>query len=454
MMVDRSGLENREMIRFGKRSAHCAGVALSLAMASVMAAEARVGDTAIERWQDGKQGAVSITYDGGTINQFKVALPIMNELGLKASFFIVTGDITGSRWKGEFIGRPVEEILEESVTVPLKEENFFERATAVRYLGYEDVGPHHTRAGDFFELGKFGEAYSEIDEAYMKVRRGEYKPLTEPYDNETVDVSWDELKVIAAQGHEFASHSVSHPQLAICDDQNILFELEKSRDEILEHLGPKHTFSHECPHGSENPRVMKFALSTYPVLRNRMPEPFLAELNRWNKTPPGQPDKEYVQWQRGPKTSTTMEEMKSWMDTTLDSDKIWLVLVFHGVDGIGYQPKTGEELKEYFTYLHSVEDRLWVATFRDVAKYLRERMYGQVRSAMEGERIQVNLTHSLDAALYDLPLTLKTRVPAEWSTATVTQGETIRTITVERDDADSFILYQAIPNAGTIEIRE
>ena len=32
-----------------------------------------IGDTEITKWQDGKKGAVSITYDDGTINQFRVA---------------------------------------------------------------------------------------------------------------------------------------------------------------------------------------------------------------------------------------------------------------------------------------------------------------------------------------------------------------------------------------------
>ena len=35
----------------------------------------------------------------------------------------------------------------------------------------------------------------------------------------------------------------------------------------------------------------------------------------------------------------------------------------------------GAELKEYFGYIKSQEDKLWVATFQDVAKYMRERMH-------------------------------------------------------------------------------
>jgi len=46
-----------------------------LSLVSVSAQEPR---TEITKWQDGKLAAVSMTYDDSTINQFRVALPMMN----------------------------------------------------------------------------------------------------------------------------------------------------------------------------------------------------------------------------------------------------------------------------------------------------------------------------------------------------------------------------------------
>ena len=40
-------------------------------------ATGQVGRTEITKWQDGKRGAVSLTFDDGSINQFRVAVPIM-----------------------------------------------------------------------------------------------------------------------------------------------------------------------------------------------------------------------------------------------------------------------------------------------------------------------------------------------------------------------------------------
>lgn len=109
-----------------------------------------------------------------------------------------------------------------------------------------------------------------------------------------------------------------------------------------------------------------------------------------------------------------MALMKSWVDTVAADDNIWLVLVFHGI-GIGWEPKTGAELREYLQYMKGKEHRLWVATFQDVTKYMREREHAKVRASRRGNAIEVTLTHDLDGRLYDLPLTLETTLPADWS---------------------------------------
>ena len=149
------------------------------------------GQTEITRWYNGKSSAISITYDGGTINQFKVALPIMNKLNLPATFYIVTGDISGSEDIGAFVGRDINEIINESRTVPVNRDNFFERASAIRYVGSMEARLYHTRAGDMFELGKFDEAYRHIQEAYDKINSGEIKPENPSniYDNPDVDIT-------------------------------------------------------------------------------------------------------------------------------------------------------------------------------------------------------------------------------------------------------------------------
>jgi peptidoglycan/xylan/chitin deacetylase (PgdA/CDA1 family) len=260
------------------------------------------GQTQITRWQYGKNGAVSLTYDDGSINQFRVAVPIMDTFGLPATFFIITGDIPGSRYHGTFIGRPTNAIVEETANTPTNKDSFLERASAIGFLGYPEAIEYHTRAGEVFDEGKdFDKAYHLIDEAYAKVRQGVFKPAAEHVDavGHRERITWGELIALANRGYEFASHTVTHPRLAALDDVNLVYELEKSRQEILDHLGFKHTFSVECPYGTENPRAVQYALQRYQVARNHMPDPFVDDLDRWNTMDPADSKKEYVRWQRG-----------------------------------------------------------------------------------------------------------------------------------------------------------
>jgi len=413
----------------------------------------KTGPTEITQWQYGKRAAVSLTYDDGSINQFTVALPMMNKLSLPATFFIITGQIPGSVYQGKFIGRPVDEIIRETATIPTNKENFFERASAVAFLGYTGTLQYHTNAGSIYdEHGeeKAEEAYKIIDDAYLKVRNGEFKPKSNQ-DNRK-GVTWDQIRSYAAQGHEFASHTVTHPRLAVLDEPNMIYELEKSKEEILKQLGPRYTFSAEGPYGTENERAMEYLLKIYPASRNRMPEPFLEELNRSNKMNPGDSKKEYVQWQRGATTKTPLPLMKSWIDTVAKHNNNWLVLVFHGVDGIGYEALPGTLLEEYFQYMKQKEKDLWIATFGDVTKYLRERMNTTVKVNETKQKITVSLNHNLDPSHYDLPLTLKSYIPTSWKTVKIKQGSKETTVTAQKDERGTFVQYQAVPNSAPVEI--
>lgn len=409
--------------------------------------------TEIARWQDGKTAAISLTYDDNSANQFLVALPLMTRFGLPATFHIITGEIEGSRYHGAFIGRPVQDIVRETARIPTGPDNFFERASAIGRLGLQGGFDLHLRAGELFEEGKIGDAHRLIDEAFAKVRAGLLKsePASPPGSGER-PLTWNDLRALAAQGFEFSSHTVTHPRLAVLDEANLDYELEKSREDILDHLGPKHTFTVECPFGTEDERAVRHALARYPASRNRMPEPFLEELNRWNEKDPAASSKEYVQWQRGVLTTTPKDEMTGWVDAITRRDNIWLVLVFHGVDGIGWEPKTGAELEEYFSYIKSLEGRIWVATFQDVTKYMRERMHGRVTTVQNGDTIEIDLRHDLPAEIYDLPLTLRTSVPSGWKTVAVKQGNRTVIVRPARDSRGACVWYQAVPNADPVTL--
>ncbi len=403
------------------------------------------GYTEITKWQGDKKAAVSITYDDGTINQFTVAVPIMNKLALPGTFFVNTGKVKGSA-QGKFIGRPAETIIKETASVKTNQDNLFERASLTRFTGIDKAADYHTRAGSLFEAGKVKEACALIDEAYSKVRStGLIKKANAPV-NTTDTTTWDDFRTYIAQGHEIACHTITHPKLSVLTEPNLLYELEQCKADIEKNLGKRMTFSAECPYGSENDRVMGYAYKIFPALRNRMPEPWLEEIDRGNRKQPCTSDKEYIQWQRGPVRKISMAEMKSYVDTCMKHDNIWLVLVFHGVDGIGYEPRTGAELQEYFSYIKEREPSLYVATFGDVAKYMKERKNSTVKSDVRGNSIAVNVSSTLDPGLYDVALTLKTYIPKGWKSAVLDRKDkNPEKITILKDSGGPYVIYPFKP---------
>jgi len=413
------------------------------------------GKTEIMEWQDGKNGAVSITYDDGSYNQFKEALPIMERLKLPATFFIITGGIPGSKYHGRFIGRPVKDIIAESATIPTNDQNFLERCSAAGYLGYKGTITYVTRAASMYDSRRRrAQAYKLMDEVYQKVRHGDFPPGYQPCDEvlQEKGSTWDDFRRDAAKGYEFASHSITHASMPGLDSVNIAYELEKSKEEMRNQMGAKYTFSTEVPYGYENERVMKIAYKIYPALRNRMPEPWLTELDRPSRKTPAVNDKDYVQWQRECNTHAPLPLMKSWVDTAAARKDTWLVLVIHGVDGLGYEALPHTLLDEYFQYIKNKHDKLWVATFGDVTKYMRERENAKTTQAEKNGKIVISLSQPIDKTMYDVPLTLKTYVPANWKQAVVKQGKNVARAKVEQDERGAYIMYRAHPNGGAVTL--
>lgn len=409
--------------------------------------------TEITKWKDGKTGAISVTYDDGIINQFTIAKPIMDSLSLPATFFIITGKVEGSG-KGKFIGRNPKTIISETATIKTDSSNFFERASLIAFTGTTEAEDYHARVGSLFEAGKVTEAYQLLDEGYEKVRNTSMRNTNEVvFHNNSVDTtSWEQYKSYAAQGHEISSHTVTHPKLAVLDEVNMLYELEQSKADLAKFMGEAATFSAEGPYGTENERVMEYAHQVYPALRNRMPEDWLEEINRGSKKQPGTTDKEYVQWQRGALSNTGIDQMKAWTDTVMANENIWLVLVIHGVEDYGWEPLTTQELKEYFGDMKANKDSVWIATFGDVTKYLRERKATKINAELEENEMKISLTSDLDASVYDIPLTLKTYLPDGWASVSLNEKAGSSPLQIMSDTKGSYVQYSISPSESSFQL--
>lgn len=433
-----------------------------LALGTMRAQEVR---TEIAKWQDAKHAAVSITFDDSTINQFRVALPMLNERGLPATFFVVTGEIPGSENRPMFVGRPIMEIIRESAKVPTSKENALERSSMLRYLGevqrvqsvLDNFAPNS--AAGRIERGDF--AYFDKVLALLRESGVTYglKPMPPVRSQETDrplalqpgGLTWDELRRAGKQGHEIGNHLVSHAHTPGLDEANILYEAMKADEDIRAQMGVDHAFSIEASYGIHDPRVEKILVPRFPLTRNWVTDSSMDGIFRGDSRDPAAAKKEYVQWQRGPLSKTTVSDMTGWIDKSTATGA-WLVLVIHGVEGIGWEPVSAANLRTYFDYIKANEDRLWVATFRDAGKYVRERLASKATSRQDGDTIEVSVTHSLDPSLYNLPLTARTYVPPHWTSVQVRQGSAIVTVPVRREGDAAYATYRISPNTNPARI--
>ena len=79
-------------------------------------------------------------------------------------------------------------------------------------------------------------------------------------------------------------------------------------------------------------------------------------------------------------------------------------------------------------------------------------MNANVKIDKQGEKIIVVLNHSLDKAIYDFPLTLKTYVDTGWKNVSIKQGTKSVQVQPLVDKKGSYVLYQALANGRPIEV--
>lgn len=434
----------------------------AMAIAVVAGAEAQgVGETEITKWPDGKRAGMSITYDDGSLNQFRIAVPIMDKLGLPATFHVNTGRIPGgSHWTGRHIGRTWEEIAAEAKTVPTNAENVFERASAMRFIPFRGAGGVFTTAGIEIDADRMAEGIRIIDDFYRKLNAGELEPVAprqaggrEPQEGE---LTWDLARELTARGYEFSSHMVTHPYMSALDAPNILYELEAGRDEMRRQLGVRSTLVGEMPYDTEVERAFELMLPVFPVARSRPWFKYTMELHQpgWSKM--AEEEREYVMMRQTVYTRTTLDELNGWVDTAAAGDNIWLVTVHHGIDGIGWEAMTREDMEAHFRHVVERERDVWVGTFGDGARYVKERLSAVVTAAVceKCGAITVTVDHPLDKELFDMPLTLRTAVDPSWEEAKVTQGERAVVVPVVREGGRSYVMYCAVPGDEAIKIQK
>jgi len=218
--------------------------------------------------------------------------------------------------------------------------------------------------------------------------------------------SWSGWSQLKAEGHEIASHTISHRDLTTLTLPEAERELADSRAALQQKLGIGEGATLAYPFITTSAAVEELASRYY-----------LAARSGGSSLVPSNPSSllklSAFPW----RSQVTASDMNRIVDQAIAAGG-WAIEYGHGTDGDGYEPPPSSQYQSHFDYLEqkSNEGQIWVAPMGIVARYILERQAARVvttQSAAGGE-ILVTLTSVRALPPEPAPLTLVVPVPAAW----------------------------------------
>jgi peptidoglycan/xylan/chitin deacetylase (PgdA/CDA1 family) len=254
--------------------------------------------------------------------------------------------------------------------------------------------------------------------------------------------NWDGLVGAASQGHEVASHGVTHTSFSGMKDSLQIEELRNSRDTIEARIPGRRCVTIAYPYCTIGKKSI--IQQYYIAARN-------CTANVESRTPPDfMSISSIICGEQGLRTT---KDFRSRTASAVKS-KGWVVLLIHGIDHDGgWSSLPSDTLRKMLEYLKENDGQFWVPSFGEAARYIRERNAVSVAEASSGDAsLTVQVTDTLDNAIYDEPVTLRRPLPQGWPSATVSQnGRGVDSKIVE-ENATVYVQFDALPDGGDVVI--
>lgn len=183
---------------------------------------------------------MAITFDDGQLDNYQFALPVLNAMGVHASFFVVTDAIENNEvlWHDR-IGYAVQKLQQ--------------RDAAALQAWLSEVGVQGNASDPVYaaiaaaKLLDPGERGGHVDRL-EKLSGAHIRPEWDGM------MTWDQIREMRSAGHEIGSHSTSHPILPLVSDEELRHEIDQSRS-LLEAQIDHEVRSFCYPNGDYDERV-------------------------------------------------------------------------------------------------------------------------------------------------------------------------------------------------------
>jgi len=273
--------------------------------------------------------------------------------------------------------------------------------------------------------------------------------------------SWDQWRQVAEQGHEIASHTVTHPDLTSLSDSDLRYELSESQRVINQNIPSRRCITLAYPGNVNNPHVQAVTSEYYISGRGGWSWQEGGDLNFYEDPDPSWPlppnislgSYKAVNFYNVAGDSAPYAMPLSNLDDKLDTAMTyhaWYDMYFHTIPNEAYYI-------DYFATLldHIVVRNIWMATYGEVAQYMRERIASKLSVlGSDSSSILLSLTNSLDGRIYSEPLTIRSIVPSAWLKVSITQGGSSTIVDSAVEGTETVVYFDAIPNGGTIVLTQ
>lgn len=259
------------------------------------------------------------------------------------------------------------------------------------------------------------------------------------------DVSnWQPWIDMVEEGYlDIGNHSMNHPFLPDVSVSELDNEINSSKNVIESNIPGFTVTCFLCPGGGYNDNVIDVIRQQH--YANRVID------HGYNSFSPTE-DELFRLKRQQIFSATTADEMNGWIDEAINLRQ-WAIEAFHGCGGEGYEPPPCETLAEHYAYIASRRDSIWCPAFSEIVKYIRERLTASITDVSSGgNTIILELTDEMDDGIFNEPLTLETELPADWDSPEIVQNGNTLDANVYSREGSKYVMYDAIPDAGEIEI--
>ncbi len=265
--------------------------------------------------------------------------------------------------------------------------------------------------------------------------------------------SWSQARELARAGHEIGSHSKTHAARLLGSEPFVEEEIRDSRARIEAEIRARRCVSFSWPFWANDDQSRDAARKYYIAARAGG-----ASAKRFPQTNGGMPSRNPADiYQINSMGILSARSMAGWqqLGREIVADGAWAVINLHGIDdgyiardALGWEALPLDKYRALLDYVRKPE--LWVTPLGSAARYIYEREAALLSLVSRADgALVLNLTDSLDNALFDQALTVRLRLGPGWRLVEVRQADEIMW---SYTDDDGFVVFDAFPDAGAIVI--